>query len=46
VLRALRKLALVDANIVGLIVNREGQLSVYGYGNPRAAGSAVNGSHG
>jgi capsular exopolysaccharide synthesis family protein len=32
VLRALRKLQLIDANTLGLVVNREGQLSTYGYG--------------
>jgi capsular exopolysaccharide synthesis family protein len=32
VLRALRKLQLIDANVLGLVVNREGQLSTYGYG--------------
>jgi protein-tyrosine kinase len=30
--RALRKLELVDANILGIIANREGELSRYGYG--------------
>jgi protein-tyrosine kinase len=35
VLRALRKLELVDANVLGLIVNYEGQLSAYGYGYTR-----------
>ncbi|MEP6811374.1 MAG: CpsD/CapB family tyrosine-protein kinase [Actinomycetota bacterium] len=32
VLRALRKLELIDANVLGLVVNREGSLSTYGYG--------------
>jgi capsular exopolysaccharide synthesis family protein len=32
VLRALRKLELIAANVVGLVVNYEGQLSTYGYG--------------
>lgn len=32
VLRALRKLELIAANVLGLIVNFEGELSTYGYG--------------
>ncbi len=32
VVRALRKLELIDANVLGLVVNREGSLSTYGYG--------------
>ncbi len=39
VLRALRKLALVDANVLGLVVNHEGQLSTYGYGYAESARS-------
>lgn len=31
-MRALRKLELVDANILGIVANREGELSRYGYG--------------
>jgi capsular exopolysaccharide synthesis family protein len=31
--QALRKLQLVDANILGLVVNRVGELSKYGYGH-------------
>ena len=30
--RALRKLDLVEANVLGLVINREGELSTYGYG--------------
>jgi capsular exopolysaccharide synthesis family protein len=30
--RALRELALVDANVIGLVLNREGSLTRYGYG--------------
>jgi capsular exopolysaccharide synthesis family protein len=36
-LRALRKLELIDANVLGLVVNREGQLSTYGYGYGQAS---------
>ena len=31
-LRALKKLELVDANVLGMVLNYEGQLSTYGYG--------------
>ena len=30
--RALKKLELIDANVLGLVLNREGSLSTYGYG--------------
>jgi capsular exopolysaccharide synthesis family protein len=30
--RALKKLELIDANVLGMILNREGTLSTYGYG--------------
>jgi Mrp family chromosome partitioning ATPase len=32
VVRALRELALVQANVLGVVVNREGSLARYGYG--------------
>jgi protein-tyrosine kinase len=43
VLRALRKLELIAANVLGVVVNYEGELSTYGYGY-RTAGSARSGS--
>lgn len=43
VLRALRKLDLIAANVLGVVVNFEGELSTYGYGYT-TAGSAHGGS--